>query len=76
MASVASDGFEETLKESMTALELGGVILREEQKAALYAITLKKQDCSCILPTGFGKSLILQLVPCGPPRKSQSQLCS
>ena len=47
----------------MTALKLGGLLSKEEQKAALYAITLKKQDCSCILPTGFGKSLNFQLVP-------------
>ena len=38
-------------------------VLKEEQKAALYAVTLKKQDCLCILPTGFGKSFIFQLVP-------------
>ena len=47
----------------MTTLKLGGVNLKEEQKAALYAVTSKKQDCLCILPTGFGKSLIFQLVP-------------
>ena len=29
----------------------------------MYAVTLKKQDCLCVLPTGFGKSLIFQLVP-------------
>ena len=28
----------------MTALKLGGLVLKEEQKAALYAVTLKKQD--------------------------------
>ena len=43
----------------MTALKLGGLVLKEEQKAALYAVTLKKQDCLCILPTAFGKSPIL-----------------
>ena len=29
----------------------------------MYAVTLKEQDYSCILRTGFGKSLIFQLVP-------------
>ena len=58
-----SDGFQEALAESMIALKLSGLVLKEEQKAALYAVTLKKQDCSCILPTGLGKSLIFQLVP-------------
>ena len=59
MACFVSDGFQEALGESMTALKLGGLVLKEEQKAALYAATLKKQDCLCILPTGFGKFLIL-----------------
>ena len=63
MVSVSSDGFEEALRESMTALKLAGLVLKEEQKTALYAVTSKKQDCLCILPTGFGKSLIFQLVP-------------
>ena len=59
MACFVSDGFQEALGESMTALKLSGLVLKEEQKAALYVISLKKQDCLCILPTGFGKSLIL-----------------
>ena len=41
---VVSDGFEEVLRESMTALKLGGLVLKEEQKAVLYAVTSKKQD--------------------------------
>ena len=40
----------------MTALKLGGLVLKKEQKAALYAVTLKKQGCLRILPTGFGKT--------------------
>ena len=63
MACFVSDGFQEALEVSMTALKLGSLVLKEEQKAALYAVTLKKKDCLCILPTGFGKSLIFQLVP-------------
>ena len=51
---VVSDGFEEVLRESMTALKLiGGLVLKEEQKAVLYDVTSKKQDCLCILPMGF-----------------------
>ena len=45
----------------MTALKFGGLVLKEEQKAALYAITLKKQDCLCILPTGLESPLIFNL---------------
>ena len=40
-----SDGFQEALAESMIALKLSGLVLKEEQKATLYAVTLKKQDC-------------------------------
>ena len=61
MASFMSDAFQEALGES--ALKLGGLVRKDGQKAAWYAVTFKKQDCLCILPTGFGKSLILQLVP-------------
>ena len=39
-----SDGFQEGLGESMTALKVGGLVLKEKQKAALCAVTLKKQD--------------------------------
>ena len=58
-----SDGFQEALAESMIALKLGDLVLKEEQKSASYAVTLKKQDCSSILPTGSGKSRIFRLVP-------------
>ena len=44
MASFMSDGFQEALGESMTAFKFGGLVLKEEEKAALYAVTLKKQD--------------------------------
>ena len=44
MASFMSDGFQEALGKSMNALRFGGLVLREKQKAALYAVTLKKQD--------------------------------
>ena len=36
MACFVSDGFQEALGESMTALKLGGLVLKEKQKAALY----------------------------------------
>ena len=37
--------------------------LKEEQKFCLQSVT-KKRDVFRILPTGFGKSLIFQLLPC------------
>ena len=36
--------------------------LRSEQLEAIAAITERK-DCLCVLPTGYGKSLIYQLLP-------------
>ena len=52
---VLSDGFEETLRESMTALKLGGLVLKEEQKAALYAVTSKKARLFMYFTYGFWK---------------------
>ena len=43
MACFVSDGFQESLGESLTALKLsklGGLVLAEEQKAALYCFYL------------------------------------
>ena len=38
------------------------IALKSEQQIALKAF-IKKRDVFCVLPTGFGKSLIYQLVP-------------
>ena len=38
------------------------ITLRAEQHTALKAF-IEKRDVFCVLPTGFGKSLIYQLVP-------------
>ena len=35
--------------------------LRTEQMMALSTVASRKKDCLCVLPTGYGKSLIYQL---------------
>ena len=54
-----SDGFQEALGESMTAFKFGGLVLKEKQKAALYAVTLKKQDAYIIDQAGGQDGWIL-----------------
>ena len=37
--------------------------LKPKQKEALQSIVFNSQDCLIVLPTGYGKSLIFQLLP-------------
>ena len=37
--------------------------LRTEQMMALSTLASREKDCLCVLPTGYGKSLIYQLLP-------------
>ena len=41
----------------------GNLILKPKQKEALQSIVFKGQDCLIVLPTGYGKSLIYQMLP-------------
>ena len=40
----------------------GNLILRPRQKEALQSIVFKGQDCLIVLPTGYGKSFIYQML--------------
>ena len=40
----------------------GSLILKPRQKEALQSIVFKGQDCLIVLPTGYGKSLIYQML--------------
>ena len=40
----------------------GNLILKPRQKEALQSIVFKGQDCLIVLPTGYGKSLIYQML--------------
>jgi len=48
---------------SSTLNELGLVSLKKEQRQAVEAIVLNCRDVLGVLPTGFGKSLIYQVLP-------------
>ena len=37
--------------------------LRTEQMMALPTVASREKDCLCVLPTGYGKSMIYQLLP-------------
>ena len=41
----------------------GNLKLKQKQKEALQAIVVNGQDCLIVLPTGYGKSLIYQMLP-------------
>ena len=54
--------FEIAVKQSLIKLS-EDIELKKEQEAALRAVVVEQKDCLCVLPTGFGKSLIFQLIP-------------
>ena len=53
--------FEQAVSSSLH--ELGLVSLKKEQRQAVEAIVMKGRDVLAVLPTGFGKSLIYQVLP-------------
>ena len=63
MADEGDDAFERLLQESLHSLEEMGLKfkLKAEQRIAIRQL-LKRQDLLAVLPTGFGKSLIFQLL--------------
>lgn len=48
---------------SSTSNELGIVSLKKEQRQSAEAIIMNCRDVLGVLPTGFGKSLIYQVLP-------------
>ena len=55
--------FDNAVKYALNLLKSSDLVLKREQKEALRAVCVEKRDCLCVLPTGFGKSLLFQLVP-------------
>ena len=55
--------FDNAVKYALNLLKSSDLVLKREQKEALRAVCVEKRDCLCVLPAGFGKSLIFQLVP-------------
>ena len=54
--------FDSVLKEVLVRGQ-GHLKLKQKQKEALQAIVVNGQDCLIVLPTGYGKSLIYQMLP-------------
>ena len=51
------------LEEVLLVRGQGNLKLKQKQREALQAIVVNGQDCLIVLPTGYGKSLIYQMLP-------------
>ena len=64
MASPADiDVFHSALEQALNNLSKTGLKLKEGQYEALKSMVVDARDTVCVLPTGYGKSLIYQLLP-------------
>ena len=64
MAAPASINlFHDALENSVLKLGRAGIKLKEGQYEALKSVVVEGKDTVCVLPTGYGKSLIYQLLP-------------
>lgn len=64
MASrLEDDLFQVALSKSLQKLNKVGLQIKDKQYEALLSLVKKKKDTICVLPTGYGKSLIYQLLP-------------
>ena len=59
----AIDQFHSALDFALEKLGKAELSLKEAQYEALKSVVFKGKDTICILPTGYGKSLIYQLLP-------------
>jgi ATP-dependent DNA helicase RecQ len=55
--------FHDGLDNGLHVLNRADDVIKEQQYETLKAVTVDKRDCLIVLPTGFGKSLIFQLLP-------------
>ena len=55
--------FHSVLDEALERLGKKNLNLKESQYEAVKAVVVERKDTICILPTGYGKSLIYQLLP-------------
>ena len=58
-----NDLFHEALNFGLKILGLGNISLKEKQYEVLKLLVVEKKDVLAVLPTGYGKSLIYQLLP-------------
>ena len=63
MASKLEDLFHEAIKFSLKKLGRPDLELKREQFEAIRAACVERKDVLAVLPTGFGKSLIYQILP-------------
>ena len=63
MASTEGELFEHALYKSLQKLNKAEIEIKEKQYQALLSIVKDNKDTICVLPTGYGKSLIYQLLP-------------
>ncbi|KAM7434963.1 hypothetical protein ABFA07_015012 [Porites harrisoni] len=63
MAASADIKFKGSLLTALRCLNLGTLTLRKEQENAVKNVVVRKKDVLVVLPTGFGKSLIFQMLP-------------
>lgn len=57
------DIFHAALKHSLRQINRGKLRIKEQQYEAMNTIVADGKDTVCVLPTGYGKSLIYQLLP-------------
>ena len=57
------DLFHEALNFGLNILGLSNISLKEKQYEVLKLLVVEKKDVLAVLPTGYGKSLIYQLLP-------------
>ena len=63
MAPVSNSEFDEALKFALSKRGWPDFRLKPKQPQAIKAVVQQKGDVSAVLPTGYGKSLICQLLP-------------
>ena len=58
-----TNAFHEAIDNGLSAMGKEDLSIKEEQYEALKAVVVDQMDCLVVLPTGFGKSLIYQILP-------------
>ena len=57
------DIFHDALENSLKKLNKSDLEIKEHQYEAIKSVVVQGKDTVCVLPTGYGKSLIFQILP-------------